>query len=468
MGRATLIGFSAVAMWALLALLTDASGAVPPFLLSAITFSIGTGVGLVARLFMPAADTGQKIPPQVWVIGIAGLFGYHFFYFTALRNAPAVEASLIAYLWPLLIVLGSALMPGERLRWNHVVGALLGLAGTVLIVTKGGGLAFDAPLCLRLCHGRRLRRAVVVLFAVVAALSVGADQHRHLVLRGDGGAFARLPSGAGRDRAADGAGQWLAVLGLGLMPVGAAFYAWDIGVKRGNIQVLGAASYAAPLLSTLVLIARRLRRAVAAHPRRLRADHRRGGAGGEVAVPAQAGRPGGAGQGMMPFPGGIDANANATLIFSLVAAVIYAFTLDMPPTLARSAAKTLAVAMLAVLACAAGRPAAAGRGAGAQRRRRRLPVARRRQGLSRRAGQLSRRAPRLHRAVPAQRRRRWHCLAPSRGAARSRWPWRCSRSSCCAALWRRVGPGLRASDRRLCRGDPGHGHFGADARAISG
>jgi drug/metabolite transporter (DMT)-like permease len=50
------------------------------------------------------------------------------------------------------------------------------------------------------------------------------------------------------------AGQWLAVLGLGLMPVGAAFYAWDIGVKRGNIQVLGAASYAAPLLSTLVLI----------------------------------------------------------------------------------------------------------------------------------------------------------------------------------------------------------------------
>ncbi|TIM20295.1 MAG: EamA family transporter, partial [Mesorhizobium sp.] len=100
-------------------------------------------------------------------------------YFTALRNAPAVEASLIAYLWPLLIVLGSALMPGERLAWNHVVGALLGLAGTFLIVTKGGGIAFDARY---------------------------------------------------------------------------AFYAWDIGVKRGNIQVLGAASYAAPLLSTLVLI----------------------------------------------------------------------------------------------------------------------------------------------------------------------------------------------------------------------
>jgi len=58
----------------------------------------------------------------------------------------------------------------------------------------------------------------------------------------------------------------------------------------------------------------------------------------------------------MPFAGGIDANANATLIFSLVAAVIYAFTLGMPPSLARSAAKALAVAMLAVLSALQGGP----------------------------------------------------------------------------------------------------------------
>lgn len=254
MGRATSIGFLAVAMWALLALFTDASGSVPPFLLSAITFAIGTGVGLVARLFMPAAETPVKIPPQVWLIGIGGLFGYHFFYFTALRNAPAVDASLIAYLWPLFIVLGSALMPGEKLRWNHIVGALLGLGGTALIVTKGGALSFDprygfgyamAFACAFLWSGYSLlsRRfpsvptSIVTWFcAATAVLSLLC----HLVLE-----ETSLPQTAG---------QWLAVVGLGLMPVGAAFYAWDIGVKRGNIQVLGAASYAAPLLSTLVLI----------------------------------------------------------------------------------------------------------------------------------------------------------------------------------------------------------------------
>lgn len=253
MARATLIGFLAVAMWALLALLTDASGNVPPFLLSAITFAIGTVVGLVVRALTPATAS-VSVPPVVWLIGIGGLFGYHFFYFTALRNAPAVEASLIAYLWPLLIVLGSALMPGERLRWHHVAGALLGLAGTALIVTRGGGLSFDpqyafgyamAFVCAFLWSGYSLlsRRfpsvptSIVTWFCLATAvLSLAC----HFALE-----VTVLPRTTS---------QWLAVVGLGLMPVGAAFYAWDHGVKHGSIQVLGAASYSAPLLSTLVLM----------------------------------------------------------------------------------------------------------------------------------------------------------------------------------------------------------------------
>ena len=255
MGRATLIGFSAVVMWALLALFTDASGRVPPFQLSAMTFAIGAAVGLVARVIFPAAANPEPIPPIVWVIGIGGLFGYHFFYFTALRNAPAVEASLIAYLWPLLIVLGSALMPGERLRWHHVAGALMGLAGTFLIVSKGGALEFDG----RHAFGYAMAAVCAVFWSTYSLLSRRFSAVPTSTVTWFCAATAALsllchlaleetvwPSGAG---------QWLAVAGLGLMPVGAAFYAWDHGVKRGNIQVLGAASYAAPLLSTVVLIA---------------------------------------------------------------------------------------------------------------------------------------------------------------------------------------------------------------------
>ncbi len=108
--KATLIGFSAILMWSLLALFTAASGTMPPFQLSAICFSIGSLPGIIVLALKPERLALLKQPAKVWVVGIAGLFGYHFLYFTALRNAPAVEAGLIAYLWPLLIVrrLGAA------------------------------------------------------------------------------------------------------------------------------------------------------------------------------------------------------------------------------------------------------------------------------------------------------------------------------------------------------------------------
>jgi drug/metabolite transporter (DMT)-like permease len=194
-------------------------------------------------------------PAIVWLVGIGGLFGYHFFYFTALKAAPPVDAGLICYLWPLLIVLLSGLLPGEKLRWHHVVGALAGLAGAALIVTKGGAVAFEPRYALGYgaafvaafvwaiysLASRRLPKvpsdAVVGFCLATAALSVAC----HLALE-----ETIWPAGAG---------EWTAVVLLGLFPVGLAFFVWDIGVKRGDIQVLGAASYAAPLLSTLLLVA---------------------------------------------------------------------------------------------------------------------------------------------------------------------------------------------------------------------
>lgn len=254
MKLATLIGFSAILMWSLLALLTAASAPVPPFQLTAMTFTIGSLLGAASWLRRPQALNQLKQPWPVWALGIGGLFGYHFLYFTALRHAPAVEASLIAYLWPLLIVTGSALMPGEQLRWYHIGGTILGLAGTALLITKGGSFSFDlrysfgylmAALCAITWAGYSLlsRRFKAVPTDTVTGFCIGTAVLSlicHLLLE-----QTVWPQHAG---------QWAAIAGLGLLPVGAAFYAWDFGVKRGNIQALGAASYAAPLLSTLILI----------------------------------------------------------------------------------------------------------------------------------------------------------------------------------------------------------------------
>jgi drug/metabolite transporter (DMT)-like permease len=252
---ATLIGFSAILLWSFLAVFTAASGSVPPFQLTAMTFGIGGLAGVALWTVRPHAVKALRQPWQVWLLGVGGLFGYHFFYFTSLRNAPPVEAGLINYFWPLLIVLFSAMLPGERLRWHHVAGAFVALAGAALIVTGGAGFSFKSEYALG--YGAALIGAVTwatysVLSRRFAAVPSDAITGFCLVT-----AVLAAICHVLLERTVWPADmwQWLAVFALGLGPVGLAFYVWDVGVKHGDIQVLGAASYAAPLLSTTLLIA---------------------------------------------------------------------------------------------------------------------------------------------------------------------------------------------------------------------
>lgn len=252
--KPTLIGSTAVLMWATLALFTTFTGLIPPFQLTAMSFAIAFLIGL--GLWWRKGDNiwhNLKLPPAVWVTGVLGLFGYHFFYFMALKNAPVVEASLIAYLWPLLIVIFSALLPGERLRWFHLVGAVAGFAGAGLLVTKGQGLAFETQYAL----GYAAALVCALTWSTYSVLSRFFGAVPTDAVGGFCGATAVLALGCHllfEQTVWPTGWEWLAVLLLGLGPVGAAFFIWDHGVKRGNIKVLGAFSYAAPLLSTLLLI----------------------------------------------------------------------------------------------------------------------------------------------------------------------------------------------------------------------
>lgn len=251
---ATLIGLSAILMWSLLAVLTVATGTIPAFQLAAMTFAIGALVAFASFLFRPSAFAALKQPLVAWVVGIGGLFGYHALYFLALRFAPPAEAGLLNYLWPLLIVLFSSLLPGERLLGHHIVGALLGLAGTVLLLMGGGGSGFEAGQLPGLAAAfiaafvwasysvmsRRLKAVPTDAVAGFCLATAVLAAIVHVLVEKT--VWPQTP------------GQWLAIAALGVGPVGAAFFTWDIGMKRGDIRVLGAASYATPLLSTAFLI----------------------------------------------------------------------------------------------------------------------------------------------------------------------------------------------------------------------
>jgi drug/metabolite transporter (DMT)-like permease len=250
---ATLIGLTAILMWSLLSVLTVSTGKIPAFQLAAMTFAIGAAVAFASWIWRPAAINALRQPLIAWVVGVGGLFGYHALYFLALRFAPPAEAGLLNYLWPLLIVLFSSFLPGERLARHHIVGALLGLAGTVLLFT-GSGASFEMGQLPGLL-------AAFVAAFVWAAYSVMSRKLKAVPTDAVAGfcaataLLAALMHGLVETTVwPDTPAQWLAIVALGVGPVGAAFFAWDIGMKRGDIRVLGAASYATPLLSTAFLI----------------------------------------------------------------------------------------------------------------------------------------------------------------------------------------------------------------------
>lgn len=252
--RATAIGFAAVLLWALLALFTVGSAPTPPLLLNAICFTIGGTLGLIWTWHGGGLAQLKQVSWKVFAFGTVGLFGYHALYFSALRMAPAAEAGLIAYLWPLLIVLFSGLLPGETLRLGHLLGVCLGFSGAALIITGGGTAGFQAEhlpgyalalLCALTWSGysvlsRRLGQTPTSSVAVFCVLTAIASWILHFSLE-----QTVWPPDAL---------AWMSTVALGFGPVGLAFYVWDIGVKHGDIQMLGTSSYAAPLLSTLVLV----------------------------------------------------------------------------------------------------------------------------------------------------------------------------------------------------------------------
>jgi drug/metabolite transporter (DMT)-like permease len=243
---ATFLALGAIALWATLASLGVALAHVPPFLLTGLALLIGS---------VPAWPLARqwRIPASTLLLGVFGLFGFHFLLFLALRHAPPMEANLVNYLWPLLIVvLAPVFLPDVRLRGLHVLAALAGFVGAALAIVGGrevsGTLAWGylpalgsafiwASYSLLTRRVPHFSTAAIGLFGLVSgalALACHAWLEPAVTL-------------SSRD--------WMLLVVTGLGPLGAAFFLWDAALKRGHPLRIGILSYLTPLASTLLLAA---------------------------------------------------------------------------------------------------------------------------------------------------------------------------------------------------------------------
>ena len=243
---ATLPALGAIVLWGGLAALALGLAEVPPFLLTGMALVIGALVGARALLRRPP-------PPRALALGVYGLFGFHFFLFLALRHAPPVEANLVNYLWPLLIVvLAPAFVPGVRASGRHVLAAAMGFAGAALLIGGGGGLGAGSSLGYLFAGISALIWSTYSLLTRRLGDFPTSDVSWFCLVSGVASLACHF---AFEPRYMPHGLQWLWLLLLGVGPMGAAFYLWDRAMKRGDPRAIGNLAYLAPLLSTLGLVA---------------------------------------------------------------------------------------------------------------------------------------------------------------------------------------------------------------------
>ena len=253
--RPTLYGAGAILLWATLALLAVTTRGIPPFETLAISFGIACISGMVWLAARGRLGVLRQ-PVSAWMLGFVGLFAYHALYFTAMDNAPPAQAGLIAYLWPLLIVLFAAFLPGGRLLARHLAGALMGLCGTALILL-GHHASLGANAGSSKVNGYLCAFAAAFVWSGYSVANRRISSVPSELIIGVCGLVcvaAAIVHGLTEPTILPSVRQWVALIGLGLGPVGVAFLLWDHATKHGNLALLGTLSYAAPLLSTGLLI----------------------------------------------------------------------------------------------------------------------------------------------------------------------------------------------------------------------
>ncbi len=247
--RSDQAALAAIVLWATLAPIGSFLGDLPPFFMTAIGLLVGS---LIAVVVSRGKLSRLRVPPKTLLIGVYGLFGFHAALFAALQLAPAVQANLINYLWPLLIiVLAPLFLKGTSLRPKHVIAALVGFAGAALAITSGGVITEGGVI------GYLFALLAAIIWATYSLLTKRVPHFDSSAVGVFAFASGLLALGAHfvfEAPVSPGPVQWMLLLVLGLGPLGGAFYLWDYALKNGDPQRIGLLSFLTPLLSTTLLL----------------------------------------------------------------------------------------------------------------------------------------------------------------------------------------------------------------------
>ncbi len=246
-----MIGSTSVFLWALWPALAVYSAPAPTFQILAMGLTIG--FILLAALRIGRGEPLRDMFPKSWgllLAGIIGILGTNAFNFIAVTRISPAQASVIAYLWPMLALVLAAVLGLKALHLRHYAAVILGFLGAVLVVNPFSGvqldligigcaflagLSFAAYTTYRMIDDRSASDSVGVYGAVAALVCVAIHMNIETTQSLN-------------------TTQIAAVIALGVAPMGLANAVWDYGVARGDARTLSVLAYGTPLVATFLLV----------------------------------------------------------------------------------------------------------------------------------------------------------------------------------------------------------------------
>lgn len=249
----TLLGAAGVALWATETTLITHTTGVPPIQTVALAFAFAALLSpLVWWVTGDDPRAAFRLPGWVWLLMVGALVGYHACIYYATQKAPPAPAALLQGTTPLMIVIGSAFLPGERLRWWHVLGAGLGFLGVLMLIDSGGRAAADGAQIFYL----GLIGFAAALWGIYSVATRGLP---HVPSSALGVFYAAaaviciLLHLQFEEWVTPAPQEWAAIAALGILPMGLAILLWDYGCKHGDIQALGTFSYVEPFIGAALV-----------------------------------------------------------------------------------------------------------------------------------------------------------------------------------------------------------------------
>lgn len=223
-----------------------------------LLYSFGSGAVFLYLLDVVRQRSWRLSLPdgRTALLGIWGIFVYHWVYYLALDRAPIAEAAILATTWSFWMVVFASLQRFRKVTWPIAVTAVICMLGAGLVIGAGKTVAFEG----RYLVGYALALGCGLIwssFSVGLAWIKPKDEPMtaFMVMAA---LLALAVYWATGPHATPAPAALAAAIYLGCVPLGLSFFLWNRALLRGNIAVIGYLSFLTPPLAvTLVALLRR-------------------------------------------------------------------------------------------------------------------------------------------------------------------------------------------------------------------